>query len=209
MTPGGLISFLGETKNVTIRRPGMARRLKDGEVPMTLESYERLPHDDSFRDEVVRGRLVREPVPAGEHGWLEVRLGHHLYMHVERHGLGVVLGCTGYILASEPLTLRAPDLSFVAHARVHNGYPMRTYSRVAPDLAVEIVSPSNRRRELEEKVRQFLEAGTRAVWVVDPIRRCVTVHGPGSSVRLEHGEVLDGGDVVPGFSLPVDELFAT
>jgi Uma2 family endonuclease len=185
----------------------MVRKLADGERPLTLEEYERLPHDDGYRHEVVRGLLVREPIPAGEHGWLEVKLGHHLYEFVHAQGLGLVFGTTGYILAEDPLTLRGPDLSFVAKSRLGGGYPSRRFRASAPDLAVEIVSPSNRESELEEKARQFLDAGTRLVWIVDPIRRVVTVHTPAAKVCLDDGAELEGGDVLPGFRLPLARLF--
>jgi len=94
----------------------------------TIEEYERLPEDDRYRDELVRGRLVREPQPGEEHGWLEIRLGHFLYEFVEARQLGVVLGAAGYILEETPApTIRGPDLSFLARERVEGGYPARRF----------------------------------------------------------------------------------
>jgi Uma2 family endonuclease len=186
----------------------VARRLANGDGPMTLEAYERLPTADGYRDEVVRGRLVREPLPAGEHGWLEIKLGHFLYEFVEPRGLGRVFGSSGYILQRNPLTLLGPDLSFVARDRLDAGYPSRHFREMAPDLAIEIASPSNRAAQLEEKARQFLAAGTRLVWIVDPARRAVTVHTGGSTTALGIGDALEGGEVLPGFRLPLESLFA-
>ena len=105
--------------------------------------------------------------------------------------------------------MRGPDLSFLSRARIEGGYPVRKFRRIAPDLAIEIVSSSNRRRDLIDKVNQFLDAGSRLVWVVNPIRKTVTVYRSRTDVtvlRLE--DTLDGGDVLPGFTLPVSRLFA-
>jgi Uma2 family endonuclease len=176
----------------------------------TVEEFERLPEDDRYRFELVRGRLVREPAPVEEHGWLEVRLGRFLDEFVEAHGLGLVVGNVGYVLEEAPAaTVRAPDLSFIARARLEGGYPVRRFRRLAPDLAVEIVSPSNRVSELEAKARELLAAGVRLVWIVDPLRRTVTICEADAGRRVLHEEAeLDGGEVLPGFRLPLARLFA-
>jgi Uma2 family endonuclease len=175
---------------------------------LTLEEFEQLP-SDGYRYELVRGRLVREPQPTEEHGWLQVRLGAWLSEFVERHRLGLVMGPAGYVLEEEPPTVRGPDLSFVAAARLTGGYPARKFRHAAPDLAVEIVSPSNRASELNEKVVQYLDAGSRMVWVVDPVAATVMCYRSASDVRLLRlGEELDGGEVLPGFRLPLSRLFA-
>jgi Uma2 family endonuclease len=86
---------------------------------------------------------------------------------------------------------------------------VRKFRRIAPDLAIEIVSSSNRRRDLIDKVNQFLDAGSRLVWVVNPIRKSVTVYRSRTDVTvLRYEDTLDGGDVLPGFSLPLSRLFA-
>jgi Uma2 family endonuclease len=176
---------------------------------LTIEEYERLPEDDRYRSELVRGRLVREPQPAEEHAWLEVKLSHLLYEFVETHGLGVVLGPAGYRLEEDPPTVRGPDLSYLSHARIDGGFPVRKFRRIAPDLAVEIVSPSNRARDLLDKAHQFLDAGARLVWVVNPIRKTVTVYRSRSEVTvLRIEDALDGEDVLPGFRLLLSRLFA-
>jgi Uma2 family endonuclease len=186
----------------------MRRPVDNGDDFLTIEEFEQLPDDDRYRTDLVRGQLVREPQPGEEHGLLEVRLSHRLYEFVEAQGLGIVLGPVGYRLEEEPPTVRAPDLSFLSHARLEGGYPVRRFRRIAPDLAVEIVSPSNRTRDLVEKAHQFLDAGSRLVWVVNPLRRTVTVHRSRSDVAvLRVEDTLEGEDVLPGLRLPVAWLF--
>src|SRR5688572_6455978 len=187
----------------------MPRAANHDDRLLTIEEYEELPEDDRFRFELVRGRLVREPQPAEEHGWLEVKLSHLLYEFVEPNKLGIVLGPAGYRLEDDPPTVRGPDLSFLSHARLEGGYPARKFRRIAPDLAVEIVSPSNRSRDLLDKAHQFLDAGSRLVWVVNPIRQTVTVYRSRTDVTvLRIQDTLDGADVLPGFTLPLSRLFA-
>ncbi len=152
---------------------------------------------------------MREPAPGAEHGWLDVRVAHHLVRHVEPHRLGAVVAEAGFVLAEDPPTVRAPDVAFVARQRVPAEGPPRGYWPGAPDLAVEIASPSNTVAEILDKVRDYLEAGARTVWVVEPRTRGVTVHVPGGEPRvLREADVLDGGEVLPGFRLQVAELFA-
>jgi Uma2 family endonuclease len=115
---------------------------------------------------------------------------------------------TGFKIASDPDTVRAPDLSFVSRERIPEGPARIKFFTGAPDLAVEVLSPGDTRREVDEKVADWLEAGARAVWVIDPKRRVVTVYGStADAVRLSEEEELDGGDVVPGFRCKVSEIF--
>lgn len=174
----------------------------------TIEEYLTLPDDEGWRDELVRGRLVREPIPGGEHGWIQVILASALHGHADAHGLGVVLVESGYVLAESPPTVRGPDVSFVSRERIPPEGVVRGHWRMAPDLAVEVVSPSNRLAEMQEKVLEYLDAGSRMVWVVDPRTRSITVYRSPAEIRLlRRGDTLDGGNVVPGFRLPVEELF--
>jgi Uma2 family endonuclease len=119
-----------------------------------------------------------------------------------------VFGEAGYVLASEPDTVRAPDASFVSTERISGAARRGPYVVGAPDLAVEVVSPGDSRQEVAEKVGEYLAAGARAVWVIEPRRRSVTTHLPDREpVTLGLGETLDGGDLLPGFRLPVSEIF--
>lgn len=176
---------------------------------LTLAEFERLP-DDEGRAELVRGHLVREPPAGMEHG----RLGNHLaYLvtdFVRGRGLGEVFGAgTGFVLNEEPPTVRAPDMAFVARDRLPPSGESEGFGHLAPDLAVEVVSPSNTVAGILDKVSDYLDAGTRLVWVVEPRRRIVTEYRSRSEIRLLRGEeILSGHDVLPGFSLPVSEIFA-
>jgi Uma2 family endonuclease len=149
--------------------------------------------------------------PAGfDHGVVAMNLGAPLGQHVRAHRLGVVCGAeTGFVLARDPDTVLAPDLAVVRQERLPQSGRPTTFWNGAPDLAVEVLSPSDTIFAVEEKVAAWLAAGTSLVWVVNPRSRAVTVHRPGRPPRtLLESETLDGEDVVPGFRLPVAEIFA-
>ncbi len=159
------------------------------------------------RTELVRGRLiVREPagfrhgVVAGE---LAVRLGEY----ARANALGVVVAAeTGFKLFSDPDTVRAPDVGFIAAARVPHPLP-RGYADIAPDLAVEVLSPDDRPGEVLAKVADWLRAGCRLVWVVDPDRHLARVYREdGSEAHVSVDSVLQGEDVLPGFECRVGDL---
>jgi Uma2 family endonuclease len=174
---------------------------------LTAEHLYDLPLED-VRAELVRGDLICEP-PAGiEHGIRTSKVGHHLERYIEEHPVGVVCGAgTGFVLFRNPDTVRAPDAAFISRERFERFVEKEKYFEGAPDLAAEVVSPGDSRREVEEKVRDYLEAGTRLVWVIDLRRRTVTVHRPGAEPDiLGPDDHLDGGDLLPGFSLPVSRL---
>jgi Uma2 family endonuclease len=130
-------------------------------------------------------------------------------MYVRAQKLGrVYTNETGFVLMSDPDTVRAPDVAFLRRERLTEGRSPRGYIRGAPDLAVEVISPSDRYTEVAEKIAEWLEHGVRMVVVVDPRRKTVDVHRPGQPTRtLGMNDVLDGEDVVPGWSLAVRDLF--
>ncbi|HEX9729906.1 MAG TPA: Uma2 family endonuclease [Gemmatimonadales bacterium] len=165
-------------------------------------------HPDHERFELVRGALrVAEP-PGGVHGRLATRLAYLLHAHVERHRLGTVLVEAGYVLARGPDTVRGPDISYVSKARIPPEQIPEAFIPGTPDLAVEIVSPDDRAREVAEQVADYLAAGAHVVWVVDPRHHCVEVHCTGRPVvRLGADDWLDGEAVVPGFRCEVAEVF--
>lgn len=160
--------------------------------------------------ELVAGALVREPAPGEEHGWIAGTVFGHLFSFVREHRLGRLYAAeTGFVLARDPDTVRAPDVAFVSAERLASTVRRGPYFEGAPDLAVEVLSPGNRPAAMAAKVGDFLAAGARAVWVVDPSRRSVTVHRPGRLPEtLSRADILDGGTAVPGFRLPVREIFA-
>ena len=176
---------------------------------LTLAGYQALPDDDGFIDEVSRGRLVREPAPGNAQSRLVTLLAHELMLYVKRHpGCGRVFSAGGFVLCEEPLTVRQPDVAFVREERV----PPRHSSelpRGAPDLAIEVLSPSNRPHDVIRKVTELLDAGAHAVWVIDPERELATVYEASSPPRVfVPGESLTADAVLPGFALELAALFA-
>jgi len=174
---------------------------------MTAREFEQFPDDPFWRHELVRGRVVREPPPGAEHGSVAANLAHLLLQFIEPRGLGAVRVGSGYILARDPDTVRGPELSFVRREHV-GGYCARPWPDAPPDLAVEVLSPSNRAGKMRAKVADYLAAGCPLVWVIDLKHRTVTVHEPPSEARvLAEQDVLDGGAVLPGLHLPLIQLF--
>ena len=174
---------------------------------LTEDDLAYLP-DDGFRHELEAGFLVAEPRPFLRHAQLQAELISLLNEFVRPRGLGQVLGDGGFLLARNPDTVRGPDVSFVTAERWRAVRDRERFFRGAPDLAIEILSPSNRRGEIHGKVADFLAAGGRLVWVVDPKRRTVTVHETLLAPRrLGPADVLDGGEVLPGFVIKVAAIF--
>jgi len=168
-----------------------------------------LAMDEDERYELVRGELrVMEPEPGPAHGIVVTTLIVLLGAHVRERRLGVVFAPTAFQLARDPDTVRGPDVSFVRADRLPRDGMGAGYLELGPDLAVEVLSPSNKPGEMREKMDDYFTAGVRTVWIVDPRRRTVTVHAPGEAPRvLREGDALEGGDVVPGFRCAVAELF--
>lgn len=175
---------------------------------MTAEELLDMP-DDGFRYEIVRGEL-RKMGPAGHvHGKLAMSIGARLWTHVKANGLGEVYGAeTGFVLGSDPDHVRAPDTAFIRRERVDAAGDIWGFFPGAPDLAVEIVSPSDRYSQVEEKVADWLEAGTMAVILADQRRRAVKVHRSLADASiLTDTDILSIEDVVPGWQMPVAEIF--
>ncbi|MGI0028646.1 MAG: Uma2 family endonuclease [Nitrososphaera sp.] len=174
----------------------------------TAEELLRMPADGRRR-ELIHGE-VKTMAPAGhQHGRIAQRIALSLGQHVSVHKLGEVYAAeTGFKLASNPDHVRAPDAAFVRRERVSAVGDAEGFWPGAPDLAVEVVSPSDSFADVEEKVFDWLDAGTRAVVVVNPKKRSVTLYRSVSEVRiLSETESLSVEDVVPGWNLPVRELF--
>lgn len=148
--------------------------------------------------------------PAGfQHGRIAGRIHGRLIHFVESRELGVVASAeTGFCIGRNPDTVRAPDVAFVRADRVPVG-SARGFFQGAPDLAVEVLSPEDRPREVLAKVQDWLQAGSRAVWVVDPTARAVTIYEPGRTVtRLGPADEVTAESILPGFRLPVEDIFA-
>ena len=156
--------------------------------------------------ELVRGRLVVREPPSSRHGTVAARITYLLSDYVHRHHLGVVLQESGFKIESDPDTVRAPDVAFVDRARA-GGIPATGYATFAPDLAVEVVSPGDRPGELLAKVGQWLDAGTKAVWVIDPPRAEARAYrDDGDLTIVPPNGFLDGGSVLPGFTCALTDL---
>jgi Uma2 family endonuclease len=128
---------------------------------------------------------------------------------IKAHGVGIGAGAeTGFLIRRNPDTVRAPDCAFIRKERIPaNGIPKKFWP-FAPDLAVEVLSPSDSASDVFEKIDEWLDAGTRLVWLVDPDKKTVTVHAAKRpAIKLRLGDTLEGEDVLPGFKLPVADIF--
>ena len=158
--------------------------------------------------ELVRGSLiVREP-PGYQHGLVALKIARLIANHAHDYDLGVAVAAeTGFKLFSKPDTVRAADAAFITHDRAPDP-PPTGYLALAPDLAVEVVSPSDRAGEVQGKVSDWLTAGSRLVWVIDPVRRRAVVYRADASVALlSEYDTLDGEDVLPGFACLLTALW--
>ena len=182
---------------------------------MTITREKLLTADDLLRldSEGVRGELIRgvlfETMPTGtSHGEIVMNLGGALRNFVRPRRLGrVVASDSGMLLEQDPDTVREPDIAFISAQRLPLHVKAPGYYEGAPDLVVEVVFPSDGRREVYDKARMWLSYGVQLVWVVDPETRAIEVHRPnGSPLRLTEHDTLDGGDVLPGFSCPVRDV---
>ena len=164
-------------------------------------------HLPDKQTELVRGKLiVREP-PGYRHGVVASKIARLIANHVHDYGLGIVVAAeTGFKLFANPDTVRAADAAFVSYDRAPDPPPVG-YPSLAPDLAVEVLSPSDRAGEVQSTVSDWLNAGSRLVWVLDPGRRRGIIYRADGSVDLlgEH-DALSGEDVLPGFSCPLADV---
>ena len=161
------------------------------------------------RAELVGGGLVVMAPAGGRHGEVAHTLALFIGNHVRKRNLGRVFAAeTGFVLRRDPDTVRAPDAAFVAAERLKAEETPAGFLESAPDLVVEVVSPGDSTAAVRDKVRDWLEAGTRLVWVVCPRTRTVAVHRPGRPAEaLRDDDDLQGGSVLPDFAVPVRDLF--
>lgn len=175
---------------------------------MTVEELERAPLEGRY--ELIDGELVELAPSGGDASNVGAVVAFFLIAHVRPRRLGKVFGANGgFVLFPDRQLVRVPDAAFVRADRLPPIEEQQGFLRLAPDLAVEAVSPFDRATEVEAKVAMYLEAGVRLVWVIHPRSRRVTVYQPDREARLlREGDELDGGEVLPGFRLAVAELFA-
>jgi Uma2 family endonuclease len=176
---------------------------------MTAQELLAYTHEP-YRQELIAGRLDEMEPPGAEHGRVAMVIGALLYAHVREHGLGTTFAAeTGFQLASDPDTVRAPDAAFVRRERADAIGFTDGYWPGAPDVAIEVTSPNDPSSAVEAKALDWLAAGTRAVVVVDPRLRTAMVYRARSDIRiLTADELLELADVVPGWSPRVGEFFA-
>jgi len=182
------------------------------ETLLTSEEFERLPDPEGGCTELVDGLVVTAPLPGAARGERSECLAFALGTFAGLHSLGTVVVASGYCLKRNPDTVRGPDVSFVATARMPVSGPPAGYFDGAPTLAVEVISPNNAERDVLVKVGEYLDAGAERVWLVRSANKTVTVYFAGGEVATLHpGDTLDSshaGFSVDGFALPIDEIFA-
>lgn len=173
------------------------------------------PEYEDLHVELIEGEIEEMAPAGGEHGIIALNTGAEIRNFAKAHDLGYVTAAeTGYVLHRRPGgkdTVLAPDIGFVSKARAPEGLP-KQFVPFAPDLAVEVISPSESYTQVARKVALYLRYGTRLVWVIDPSNKTVQAHtladGVQSSRTLDEAGMLDGGDVLPGFTLTIREIFA-
>jgi Uma2 family endonuclease len=158
--------------------------------------------------ELIDGTLVRKVVGFYE-SFLASRLMVLISQFVAEHRLGIVAGEAG-MMQLFPDEVRIPDVSFISHKRLTNsGFPDEAAPHMAPDLAVEVISRGNTRQEMDRKLKEYFEAGTRAVWYVYPeTRKVIAFQGVDTFIELIESDTLDAGDVLPGLTIDLKALFA-
>ncbi len=177
---------------------------------LTAEEFFDLPEPkDGSKQELVRGKIVSTPAPGLQHGETRANVGSAIKQFLNANKIGRVAISSGLVTDHEPDTVRGPDVSYYSKERLPLDKRVVGYHTEVPDLCVEIVSPSNTKKELRAKVKEYFFAGVRLVWVVDPEDRSVTIlKAPDEGRTLYDDAALDGGDVLPGFACKVSDLFA-
>ncbi len=180
-----------------------------GAKPITIEEFSRMPDPpDGSQLELIRGEIVALPPPKGKHGLVCAEIARLLGNFVKPARLGwVTTNDSGVILDRDPDTLVGPDVAFWSIAR-QPAIPA-DYFEIPPDIAVEVLSPNDRRKDVREKIKEYVQNSVKLVWLVDPDTRTVMVY-PGSlrGIELDEADTLTGGEVLPGFSCKIAELFA-
>ena len=177
---------------------------------MTAAELLELPDDHFYRYELKKGVLICMAPAAYRPGKVGAKVVRLLGNYVEAHPIGDDGATeTGFVLESDPDTVRAPDAWFVRAERTPAADAEDSFYEGAPDLAVKIVSPSDRFNDVIEKAREYMTAGTVLYWGIDPkVRTALVFNANGTYAFLNENGVLDGGDLLPGLRIPLRELFA-
>lgn len=180
----------------------------------TADELEDMPHSDEHgndcRLELIRGELIVMSPTKPLHGIVCARLAAALINFVEANDLGMAFGAeTGFVVERDPDSVLGADAAFVSNERLATVENFEKFFPFAPDLAIEVLSPGNAVREIDGKIAMYFAAGSRAVWVFDPKKNAAAIYASPSEFRiLGEWDTLDGGDVLPGFSLDLSKLFA-
>jgi Uma2 family endonuclease len=174
-----------------------------------VTAEELLDHPEWNPCELVRGEVVHMSPANAKHGQIAIRITRKLLAYVDAKDAGELFAAeTGFVLERNPDTVRGPDIMFLAKKRIPRGGIRSEFLPVPPDLAVEVVSPSDPFSEVMKKAQSYTAAGVRLVWVVDPQTRQAHVFQPGKPMAtLSAQDSLSGEDVLPDFSLPLAEVF--
>ena len=175
---------------------------------MTAEDLMNLP-DDDLRHELINGELIAMPLPKAPHARAANRLGAPLMQFVLDRDLGeVYIGDVGYQLTWNPDTALGPDVSFISKQRLKEMGEEEGYWQGPPDLAVEVLSPGDRRGKVNKKISLWLRSGTKQVWIVDPKHRTVTIYRSEVDTTTFSGtDDLEAQDLFPGFRIALDRIF--
>ncbi len=178
-------------------------------IPRLITAAELLAMpDDDMQYELVNGELIKLPPPDFTHGEIQLTVGGILRDFVRPGRLGRVTTDAGYLITIDPDTVRSPDVSFVSARRIEPRSRPRGYLPFAPDIAVEVVSPSATGPETRARALMWLEAGSALVWMLFPESRSVTAyHSDGEIMTLGEDDILDAAPVLDGFSVKVSEFF--
>jgi Uma2 family endonuclease len=175
---------------------------------LTIQQFETWPLEGRW--ELIDGEPVEMAPSADESSSIGATILGLLWSHVRPRGLGRLYGSDGgFVLFPDRPTVRVPDVAFVRADRAPQGEARKSFPRLAPDLVVEVLSPSDRASEVVAKLEMYQEAGVPLIWLIDPDNETITIIAAGQPTRVvKPGDTLDGGDVLPGFTVPVDEIFA-
>ena len=175
---------------------------------LTAEEFFRLYSHKDGRFELVDGEVLELAPVNEEHGEVAFNINGAFHHYSRRFGIGRGGVETGYRVRQSPDVVRGPDVSFNVRNRREGEKPLRTFVPGAPDIAVEVVSPSNTATDMTRKVSEYLEAGSQRVWAVYPTTRTVSVHrADGTTVAFTGEDVITDEELLPGFSLPLTEIF--
>lgn len=176
--------------------------------PLTVEEFEAMSLEGSW--ELINGEMVEVSPTAEESSAISATIVGMLWSFVHARRLGRLYTAEGgVVLFPDRATVRAPEVAFVRADRVPHGEARKRFARLAPDLVVEVLSPTDRTTEVIAKIEMYREAGVPLIWLVDPEVQTVTVIAAGTpTMVLRATDTLDGGDILPGFSVSVADIFA-